>query len=590
MADDTPKTAAMPHQPVFKLLQRLVQDYMRPYAGSVGVALFFMAVTGATTAMLAWLMKPVMDDVLGGNRDKIIPVAIAIFVTFIAQGGATYAYTVVMNKVTQSIIGDMQKKLFSHFMEMDIAFFHANPSGQLISRVVNDVSMVRLALTDTLTNVGKNFVTFVFLSALMFHQDWKLATAAFLVLPITFGFIAHVGKKLRKISKSAQVETGFLANYLSQVFQGIRQVKAYGMEESEKIRAGRAIESVRRLNLKAIRVGTLLTPVNEILVGIVICLLIVYGGHQIAEGQLTKGELASFLAAFGFAYEPIKRMARVNNILQTGLGAAERVFEMMDSKPAINDRPGAAVLSAARPEISFKDVEFHYAGSDSRALRGVSFTAKPGQVTALVGASGAGKSTIMNMILRFYEPISGTVSVDGRDVRDLTINSLRRHIALVSQDITIFDDSAAANIGYGRIGATEDEIIDAAKAAAAHEFIMALPDGYQTRLGEHGVKLSGGQRQRISIARAILRDAPIFLLDEATSALDNESEQAVQAAFAVLEKGRTTIVIAHRLSTVLAADNIIVMDHGRVIEAGRHDELMALGGLYARMYKAGLKG
>jgi subfamily B ATP-binding cassette protein MsbA len=474
-------------------------------------------------------------------------------------------------------------------MTLDLAFFHANPSGQLVSRVVNDVNVMRLAMTETLTNFGKNFMTFLFLAAVMFYQEWQLALAAFLILPLSAFFIAYIGKRLRALSNTTQLEMGVLSDRLSQTFQGIRQVKAYGMEHHEQASADIAINKIRKLNIKSNRVANMLTPVNEILVGMVISGLIMYGGYQVTGGDMTKGQLISFLTAFGLAYEPIKRLARGNNMLQMGLGASERVMAMLDLEPAIKTHAEAIQFQAKSPAIEFRNVEFYYENTELKALHDISFQATPGKVTALVGRSGAGKSTIMNLILRFYDVTQGSVIINGHDVRHYALGSLRQNVALVSQDITIFDDTILSNIAYGRLGASEDDVIAAARAASAHDFIAALPDGYATRVGEDGVKLSGGQKQRISIARAILRDAPILLLDEATSALDNESEKAVQEALRALEKGRTTIVIAHRLSTVQQADQIIVMDHGRIAEQGRHDELMARNGLYAHMYKAGLK-
>ncbi len=580
-------TAAPPQEPVSKLMIRLVKLYLKPYAGNVALAVFFMLLASAMTACLAKLMQPVLDDVLGGHRDMIMPIAGAVLAVFAVRGISTFAHTVIMNKVSQSIVGDIQKDLFSHFLLLDLSFFHANPSGQLMSRVVNDVQIVRLALSETLTNAGKSLVTFLLLTAVMFSQDAMLAIAAFVILPFSAGFISHIGKRLRKISKSTQAETGILSDFLSQTFQGIRQVKAYGMEEHEKTRAGIAIDKVRKLNIKAVRVGNMLTPVNEMLVGLVIAGIILYGGHRVAAGDMTAGQLGSFLAAFTMAYEPVKRMARTNNMVQTGLGAAERILQMLDIRPSIEDNSDAITLERTQPEILFDNVGFHYENTEVKALRGITFTAQPGKVTALVGHSGAGKSTIINLVPRFYDVQSGTVKINGHDVRDLKLSSLRGNIALVSQDITIFDETILSNIAYGKAGATEDEIRAAAKAAAAHSFIEALPEGYLTRVGEDGVKLSGGQKQRIAIARAILRDAPILLLDEATSALDNESEKAVQSALKELEKGRTTVVIAHRLSTVQSADRIIVLDEGNIAESGRHDDLMAKDGLYARMYRAG---
>jgi subfamily B ATP-binding cassette protein MsbA len=347
---------------------------------------------------------------------------------------------------------------------------------------------------------------------------------------------------------------------------------------------------VRDLNIKSVRIGTLSTPVNEVLIGLVFFGIILYGGYEAAAGNMTAGQLGSFLAAFLLAYEPMKKLAKLNNSIQTGLGAAERIFDMMDLQSRLPQVSGARALSVTKPSITFKNVDFQYEGTDDKALKNVSFTARPGKVTALVGPSGGGKSTIMNLIPRFYDAQEGQILIDDVDIRDCTVESVRRSIALVSQDITIFDDTVAANIAYGRKGASESDIEEAARMAAAHDFIHGFPQGYQTRVGEDGVKLSGGQRQRIAIARAILRDAPILLLDEATSALDNESERLVKEALSALEKGRTTLVIAHRLTTVHEADQIIVLDRGQIVEHGAHEDLMAGEGLYHQMYQTGLKG
>ena len=385
-------------------------------------------------------------------------------------------------------------------------------------------------MTDSVTGMGKNLLTVIMLVGLMFYQDWRLAIIGFIVFVPAGLFVGHLGKKLRRLSSGIQKEIGDLSDFLSQVFQGVRQVKAYGMEEYERKRSADATNRVKYMNFKTIRVGNLSTPVNETLIGFALMGVITYGGFRVAHHHLTVGELMSFIAAFALAYEPLKRLAKLNNTLQTGLGAAERVMEMFEFRPAILDRPDAQPLVTSAPEIKFENVSFSYKGRDEPALNKVTLTLPRGKVTALVGPSGGGKTTVMNLIPRFYDIDAGSITIDGRDIRDVTMQSLRAHIALVSQDVTIFDDTVRANIGYGRVGSTDSEIEAAAAAAAAHDFIVALPHGYDTRLGEHGMKLSGGQRQRISIARAMLRDAPILLLDEATSALDNESERLIQAS------------------------------------------------------------
>lgn len=590
MPKDNTHHAAAPQESTLNLMKRLAKTYLVPYAGQIGLAVLFMAIAAIMTAGIAQLMQPILDDVFNGSKTSmILPVGLAVFTVFALRGLSTYFHTIIMNKVGQSIVADIQNDLFAHFMVLDLQFFHANPSGQLISRVINDVAVMRIAISDTLTGFGKSVLTLFFLIIVMFYQDWKLSLAAFVIFPFAAFFVATIGRRLRQVSKSIQEEMGSLSDRLSQIFHGVRQVQAYGMEEFERQRAGEAIERVKKLNIKSVRIGNLSTPVNEILVGTVIFGIILYGGYEAAEGRMTAGQLGAFLAAFSLAYEPMKKLARLNNTMQTGLGAAERVFKMIDLVPDIRETEAAKTLNDNSPNIAFKNVQFQYEESDLKALDKIDFIALSGKVTALVGPSGGGKSTVMNLIPRFYDVQSGSVEIGGQDVRNLTLSSLRGHIALVSQDITIFDDTIGANIAYGRQGASQDEIIEAAKSAAAHDFISDMPEGYDTQVGEDGVKLSGGQRQRLSIARAILRDAPILLLDEATSALDNESEKLVQQALEKLEQGRTTIVIAHRLSTVQNADQIIVLDHGKIAEQGTHDELMTKDGLYAQMYRTGLK-
>ncbi len=571
------------------LAGRLFREYMIPYMGRMMLALFFMLLAAAMTAGFAKLLEPVVDNVLvETRRHLIVPMAGAVFLCFFIRGLSTYIHTVIMNKVTQALVADIQRELFRRFLSLDLAFFHENPSGQLVSRVMSDVEVVRMAVAGTFMGLGKNFLTLAFLVALMFHQDWRLSLIAFLFFPFAAGFVAYIGRRLRKLSGNLQENKAQLSAVMTQIFQGIRQVKAYGMEDFENNRAGRSIDEVKDLNIKSVRVGTLSTPFNETVIGLAVMGVVIYGGMQVLNQTLTTGSLLSFIAAFALAYEPMKKLATLNNTLQMGFGAADRVFDMLDRVPVIQEAPDAKELKTQKPEITFDRVSFQYEDEGEQALKEINLTIPSGKVTALVGPSGGGKTTILNMILRFYDPTAGQINIDGQDIRTLTLSSLRGHCALVSQDITIFDDSVRANIAYGNQNATDEEIEAAAKAAAADDFIRELPDGYDTRLGEQGTKLSGGQRQRIAIARAVLKDAPILLLDEATSALDNESERAIQETLSALQKGRTTLVIAHRLSTVQNADQIVVLDKGALAEQGRHEDLLKKKGIYARMYELGL--
>lgn len=572
------------------LVKRLVNNYLVDHIWLLILAVCFMIIAAGMTAAFATIIEPVMDQVLvAGNLDRVWALATGIFLIFFIRGVASYMDTILMNKIGQSIVATIQKQLFGHFMRLDLKFFHENPSGQLISRVVNDVDVLRNAVTNCLTGIGKSLITLVFLIGVMVYQDWVLAIAAFTIFPFAAAFVAWIGKRLRKMSGGIQSGQADLSHRLSQIFQGIRLVKAYGMEEYEKDVTGKAIQSVRDLIMKSVRTANLSTPVNETLVGLVVFGIIVYGGYKVSEGQTTAGELLSFITAFTMSYEPMKKLARLNNSLQLGLGAADRVFDMLDSEPVVFNMEEAIEVSLSAPHIVFNNVSFRYEGEKRRALNDISLEIPSGKVTALVGRSGSGKTTVMNLIPRFFDVRHGEILIDGTDIRNIKLDSLRSHIALVSQEVTIFDDTVWANIGYSKPGAYQDEIIKAAIAAEADEFIRELPHGYDTKLGEDGVTLSGGQRQRISIARAILRDAQILLLDEATSALDNEAERAIQATLSELQKGRTTLVIAHRLSTVQSADQIIVLEEGNIVEQGKHDELITLDGVYARMYQAGFE-
>lgn len=567
------------------LMKRIVRTYVRPYAKWVAQAMGWMVVGAAMSAIFASLVQPVLDDVLIDNkRDLVLPVALGVLACFVLRGIATYMQTILMNRTGQHIVSDIQNDVFGHLMGLDLGYFHRNASGTLLSRMTADTAVMRTAVAEGLTNLGKNTLTLVLLIGVMFWRDWVLALAVFIIFPVTSIFVSRLGKRLRKLSTRTQESVGHMAALLTQTFQGIRQVKAYGREGFEAARMKEKISEVRDLNIKNVRTGTINAPVNDVLVGICVFGLILYGGQQARLGHTTPGELMSFITAFLMSYEPMKRIAKLNNTMQVGLGAAARVFEIIDTKPLIAQTGGAAP-ALVMPDVRFENVAFSYAGSDELALENASFSAPSGKVTALVGPSGGGKSTILNLILRFYDRQSGQVLIGGHDVKDMSVAHLRQHIALVSQDITIFDDSAMANIAYGRDGATEAEILAAAKAAHAHEFITELSKGYQTRLGENGVSLSGGQRQRIALARAFLKDAPILLLDEATSALDAESEAFVQESLRNLEKGRTTIVIAHRLSTILHADRILLIADGKVAEEGTHDTLLTKGGMYAALYK-----
>ena len=583
--ENTNKNIPGAHLSTKVLVRRLIRENLRHYWPQLVFALLCMGVVSATTAFSAYLMKPIVNDVfLARNEDMLWLVSGAVLVVFLAKGCASYGQSFLMGFVGLRIVADSQTRLYRHLIGMDLGFFNSMPSGRLVSRFLVDINHMRVAVSNALTGVGKEFMSLIGLVTVMFVQDWQLACIAFFIFPIAVYPIVRLGKRMRKVTANTQEETGLFSAILDQSFQGIRVVKAYGMETYETSRVSGLVERIFKLNIKSTRTRALSSPIMETLGGCAVALVIVYGGYRVIHDNIDPGSFFSFITALLLAYEPMKRLANLNASLQEGLAGAQRLFDLLDTAPGIAERADAKPIRVpVDGNIELRDVRFSYADGPP-ALNNVSMSVPAGKTVALVGPSGAGKSTILNLIPRFYDIDEGAISIDGMDVRDATLESLYANIALVSQEVTLFDDTVRANIAYGRPGASDAEIEDAAQHAAALDFIRELPNGFDTQVGERGVKLSGGQRQRLAIARAILKNAPILLLDEATSSLDTESERHVQQALDHLMQGRTTLVIAHRLSTIVGADLIYVINNGTIVETGSHKELVAKGGAYEKLY------
>jgi len=567
------------------LIKRLFIEHVRKHVSWLIIALSLMMVVAGTTAGLAFLMETILDDVFTAKSKQSLYFAASIVMSlFVAKGLATYGQTVIMSFVGQRILADLQKSMFGHLVNGDLSFFHNHSSGALIAHFINDVEKMRGTVAGVITAIGRDSLTLIFLIGVMFYQDWLLTLASFFAFPTAILPLVKIGKKIRKVSANTQNEIGQFTTLLNETFTGIRHVKAAGMEDYEKSRASTLIEKVFKLVFRAARTKAAAYPIMETLGGTAIVIVICYGGWQVIEGTRSTGTFFSFVTALLLAYDPVKKLVNLNAQLQEGLAATERVFKILDVHPKIVDQPNALRVDEAKGNIIFENISFSYL-KNVPLIDKISLTIKKGQTVALVGHSGAGKTTILNLICRFFDPVSGIITLDGTDIRKITMSSLRSNLALVSQDVTLFNDTIKENIAYGTKETALPEIQKAAKHAAAHDFIMELPDGYDTMIGENGVKLSGGQRQRIAIARAMLKNAPILLLDEATSSLDTKSERAVQEALSNLMQNRTTIVVAHRLSTIQSADLIHVIDEGRIAESGNHEELLQLNGAYAKLYE-----
>lgn len=572
------------------IIKRLLREHLSPYRNKLAIAIVCMIIVASATALNAWMIQPALDKIfIEKNRTMLMIIPLAVLCVAVIGAAANYGNTLCMRFVGQRIIADMQTRLFEHLLKSDIGLFHSQSSGRLISRFTNDINLLRNAFSNVLTAISKELLSMIFLLGVMIYQNWTLAAIALLAFPIAIYPIIRLGKKMRRLSDRTQGELGDFTTTLDEIFSGVRTVKSYNREAFETTRTKGIIESLFRLYYKSSRTQSAATPLMEVLSGVSIALVIWYGGSQVLDEKITAGAFFSFITAFLMAYKPVRAMSGLNGVLQEGIAAASRLFNVLDTPPKIFDAIDATKLEVTAGHIRFDNVSFSYT-KESTGIDAITLDIPAGKTAALVGASGGGKSTIMNLLLRFYDSEAGKITIDGQDIKSVTLHSLREAMAFVPQESMLFDDTIKANIAYGKINASDDEIIEAARNAAADDFIRSLPDGYNTMIGSHGVRLSGGQRQRIAVARAMLKNAPILLLDEATSSLDNESERIIQQALLQLMKGRTTLVIAHRLSTIVNADIIYVVDGGKIIESGNHEQLLGNKGKYYQLYASGFEG
>jgi subfamily B ATP-binding cassette protein MsbA len=545
-------------------------------------AMLLMLLVGVSTGATAFLVKPILDDIFL-KQDifmlKVIPIAVIVIYFF--RGAAEYGHSYLMNYVGQNVIKKLRDELYSKICDLPLSFFYRERTGRLMSRVTNDVSIIKGMVSTAVTGALRDCFTIISLTFVIFYRDWQLACYAVVVLPLAFYPVYVFGQRVRKVSTGCQECLAELNSFLHETFSGNKIVKAFGMENYEKKRFFDKTRNLFKIEMSQVVAKSLSSPVMEVLGGLGIAFIIWYGGFRVINGLSTPGTFFSFMAAVLMLYEPVKKLTKLNNNIQEGMAAADRVFDIIEYESDIREDENAITITRGAHSVTFKNLYFRY--EDEWVLRDINLKVDSGEILALVGMSGGGKTSLVNLIPRFYEVTQGAILIDGIDIRKLTVSSLRDQLAIVTQEPILFNDTIHNNIAYGNQNASQEEIYRAAKAAYAYDFVMGFPKGFDTTIGELGSRLSGGEKQRICIARALLKDAPILILDEATSALDSESEMLVQRALENLMKGRTTFVIAHRLSTIINADRIIVLVGGKILEQGRHQELMQRQGEYYKL-------
>ena len=566
-----------------KIYLRLLQ-YLKPYIPQTLMAVACMVLATSASLYVPWIVRDVIDGVLV-NKDEVLLNAITagIVIVFALRGFFVYGQTYLMAFISQKVVIDLREHLFRQFQRLSVSYFDRSQTGKVLSYMTNDVAALQGVLAQNVIELASESLALIGSLIAMFYLHWQLALLTLITVPMVAEAMKIFGAKLRKASGTMQQRAAEITSVLQEMIVSIRLIRLFVREDYEIDRFNRENVNNFDAQMKAAQLSATLTPVVEFLAALAVTVIVWYGGHEVIRGNLTSGSLIAFLVYAVNISNPVKRLGNVYGNIQRAVAAAERVFEVLDTLPEIQDAPGAKPLPPIQGRVTFENVTFEYRPGEP-ALRNMSIDVEPGQVLAIVGPSGAGKSTIANLIPRFYDPQSGRICVDGIDIRNVTVASLREQLAMVPQDTILFSASIFENILYGRLDATREEVMAAAQAANAHNFILQLPDGYETQIGERGCQLSGGQRQRIAIARAILKNPRILILDEATSALDAESERLVQDALDKLMVGRTTFVIAHRLSTIQRADRILVLEKGRMAECGSHADLLDAGGLYCKLY------
>ncbi|MGB9615687.1 MAG: lipid A export permease/ATP-binding protein MsbA [Desulfomonilaceae bacterium] len=565
-------------------IYRRLLTYLRPYYAKLALAGLCMVGVALLTASLAYLVKPALDEIFFHKQLKMLYLIPAVVVlVYVLKGVCDFGQYYLMSYVGQSVIKDLRAEMFRKLEQMSVLFFVRHSTGELLSRMNNDVAMVQGAMTNAITGLVRDALTVVALIFVVFYRDFTLALIALIVFPLAVYPLLSFGKRLKRYSRRMLISLEDITRRLNETITGIRIVKAFAMEDYERERFDEVNQTLFNAFMRRFKVRALSNPVMETLGGVGVCAIVSYGGYQVINGQSTQGTFFSFLAALFMLYEPVKRLNEVNITIQEGISAGERIFSLLDTPPDVVDRPDAKTLEAVERDIWYDHVFFSY--DSAPMLKDITMRIQVGEAVAIVGESGVGKSTLLDLLPRFYDVTDGRILIDGVDIRDVTQRSLREKIGIVTQQTILFDDTVRNNIAYGRPDMPLETVIEAARAAHAHDFIMALPQKYDTHIGENGIKLSGGERQRIAIARALLKNPPILILDEATSNLDSDSEKAVQTALDELMKGRTTLIVAHRLSTIRNVDRIYVLVNGEITEMGSHDELLAMDGEFARLYK-----